>query len=60
MDVTAKREARIAVNVKEYGAIGDGQALETSAIQAAIDACREQGGGTVVVPAGSYVRPTRH
>jgi polygalacturonase len=55
MEVTAKRDARIAFNVKEYGAIGDGQAIETPAIQATIDACHRQGGGTVVVPAGRYV-----
>jgi polygalacturonase len=42
-------------NVREFGAVGDGQALDTRAIQAAIDACAAQGGGTVVVPAGSYV-----
>jgi polygalacturonase len=55
MDVTAQREGRIAFNVKEYGAIGDGQSLDTSAIQSTIDACYAQGGGTVVVPAGTYV-----
>ncbi|MEO9893465.1 glycoside hydrolase family 28 protein [Aurantibacter sp.] len=41
-------------NVKEYGATGDGQALESSFIQKAIDACSENGGGTVYLPAGVY------
>lgn len=44
-----------AYNVRAYGALGDGQTPDTSAIQAAIDACARYGGGTVVVPAGTYV-----
>ncbi len=47
--------ARIAFNVRDFGAIGDGRALETLAIQSAIDACHQRGGGTVFVPAGNYV-----
>ena len=42
-------------NVRSYGALGDGQTLDTAALQAAIDACHQQGGGTVWVPAGQYV-----
>ena len=41
-------------NVKSYGALGDSITMETKAIQAAIDACTESGGGTVWVPAGKY------
>lgn len=43
------------VNVKNYGAVGDGEANDTKALQGAIDAAAEGGGGTVVVPAGKYV-----
>ena len=43
----------LAVNVKDYGAIGDGTADDTSAIQAAISALPSQG-GTVYLPAGTY------
>lgn len=44
----------VMVNVVDFGATGDGQTLNTSALQAAIDATAERGGGTVWVPAGVY------
>jgi hypothetical protein len=37
--------------ITTYGAIGNGQANDTNAIQAAVDACAEAGGGRVVLPA---------
>lgn len=39
-------------NVLSYGAAGDGKALDTKAIQKAIDQCAEDGGGRVVLPGG--------
>ena len=42
-------------NVRDYGATGDGATLDTRALQAAIDAAAQTGGGTVFVPAGKYV-----
>ena len=42
-------------NVRDYGAIGDGIALDTRAIQNAIDAASKSGGGTVFVPAGKFL-----
>src|SRR5215471_10343885 len=41
-------------NIRDHGAKGDGKALDTSAVQAAIDACTRDGGGTVLVPAGTF------
>ena len=41
-------------NIKSYGAIGDGVAMETEAIQKTIDACHEAGGGIVWVPTGDF------
>lgn len=41
-------------NIRKYGARGDGAALDTTALQAAIDACHQDGGGTVLVPAGTF------
>lgn len=42
-------------NIMNYGAIADGLTLNTAAINNAIDACAKQGGGTVLIPAGSFV-----
>lgn len=41
--------------ITEYGAVGDSKTLNTKAIQAAIDACAQNGGGTVVFPKGIFV-----
>ena len=41
-------------NVLDHGAARDGKTLDTAALQAAIDACAQAGGGTVYVPAGVY------
>ncbi|MDR6880710.1 glycoside hydrolase family 28 protein [Bacillus sp. 3255] len=46
------------VNIKDYGAVGDGVAKDTASIQQAIDYCAEQGGGTVVVPKGEFLSGT--
>lgn len=41
--------------VTDYGVKADAAAVQTRAFQAALDACRDLGGGTVVVPAGQFV-----
>jgi polygalacturonase len=41
--------------ITDHGAIGDGQTLNTKAIQAAIDLCAAQGGGVLVVPKGTFL-----
>lgn len=41
-------------NIKTYGAVGDSITMDTKAIQVTIDACNENGGGTVWVPVGKY------
>ena len=42
-------------NVHNYGAVGDGMATNTAAIQAAIAAASAAGGGVVEIPAGIYL-----
>ncbi len=42
-------------NLRQYGAVADGQTLNTSAFQKAIAACAANGGGTVQVPAGLWL-----
>jgi polygalacturonase len=45
-------------NIKNYGATGDGHTLDTRGINNAIAACVKAGGGTVLVPSGTFVTGT--
>lgn len=42
-------------NIMNYGAVADGLTLNTAAINKTIEACAKGGGGTVVIPRGSYI-----
>lgn len=42
-------------SITDYGAIGDGQTLNTEAFSKAIEACAKAGGGKVIVPAGLWL-----
>jgi len=44
-----------ALNVLDFGAKGDGVTKDTAAIQTALDTCRTNGGGTVLLPPGVYL-----
>jgi polygalacturonase len=46
--------------ITDHGAKPDGVTLNTKAIQTAIDACHQAGGGKVVIPAGRFVTGTIH
>ena len=45
-------------DIRVFGAIAGGDAPSTGAIQAAIDACTTSSGGTVLVPAGTFITGT--
>jgi hypothetical protein len=45
-------------NIRDHGAKGDGKTLNTKAIQLAIDKCFNDGGGTVLIPAGEFLSGT--
>lgn len=41
--------------VTDFGAVGDGKTVNTAALQKAIAACGQAGGGTVLVPPGRFL-----
>lgn len=45
-------------NARDFAATGDGSTLETLALNRAIRACHAAGGGTVLIPAGTYLTGT--
>lgn len=53
--IAAPQFANRTFNIKDFGAVGDGQTLNTQAIAKAITACSAAGGGTVLIPAGLWL-----
>jgi polygalacturonase len=47
--------AKVLLNVRDFGAKGDGIVVDTAAFQVALDRCAALGGGEVLVPAGDYL-----
>jgi polygalacturonase len=45
-------------NILDFGATGDGKTMNTKAINKAVGKCNGKGGGTVVIPAGTFVSGT--
>src|SRR5690242_11276924 len=58
--VCAGAQAPATFDVRAFGAKGDGRALDTEAINKAIDAASASGGGTVRFPAGTYLTTSIH
>jgi hypothetical protein len=54
----ATKAPQAVYNVRDFGAKGDGASKDTAAIQAAIDTCTRAGGGTVLLPAGTFLSGT--
>ncbi|WP_201977445.1 glycoside hydrolase family 28 protein [Hymenobacter rubidus] len=53
--VPAPTTPKVLLNVRDFGAKGDGTTKDTVAIQQALDRCWVLGGGEVLVPAGNYL-----
>lgn len=51
----APAKPTVHLNVRDFGAVGDGKTKDTLAIQQTLDRCSVLGGGEVLVPAGQYL-----
>ena len=56
----AESSAQNNFNVRNFGAVGDGKNLDSPAIDKAIAAAADAGGGTVFLPAGTYLSGSIH
>ena len=54
VDTTVETKLRESINVKDFGAVGDGVTDDRIAIQNAINHAKGLGGGTVRIPAGTF------
>src|SRR5215211_3167276 len=54
----AATAAEVTINLRDFGATGDGVTDDAPAFQKALDALAAAGGGTLFVPAGEYVIAT--
>ena len=52
---TAMNSSGLALNVRDYGAVGDGTQNDTDALRRTLERCFVLGGGSVVVPQGHYL-----
>jgi DNA sulfur modification protein DndE len=43
------------ISIVDFGAVADGYRLNTKAFAGAVDACTKAGGGTVIVPSGTWL-----
>jgi polygalacturonase len=50
-----QKTSKLSLNVRDFGAVGDGKTKDTTAIQQTIDRCNVLGGGVVIVPDGNYL-----
>lgn len=48
------------IDIRKYGAVGDGKTLNTKAISKAITFCAAAGGGQVLIPAGKWLTGAIH
>jgi len=53
--ITSPKFKKDTVNIKKFGAVADGNFLNTKAINAAIASMNKKGGGVVLIPAGLWL-----
>jgi hypothetical protein len=51
----APARPKLVLNIRDFGAAGDGTSKDTNAIQQALDRCSALGGGEVLIPAGNFL-----
>ena len=56
--ICAAAAPRALVDIRDFGAVGDGRTINTQSINAAIKDCSDKGGGIVAVPEGVFVSGT--
>ncbi|MBU2493136.1 MAG: hypothetical protein KJ571_10970 [Bacteroidetes bacterium] len=59
-EVENNSDLSVNINVKDYGAVGDGVTDDTDSINSAIEACYAAGGGTVNFSKGNYLSGSIH
>ena len=60
LSALALSDKKITFNARDFGAAGDGRNLDSPAINRAIAAAAQAGGGTVFIPAGTYLSGSIH
>ena len=60
LPLAAQTGAKNNFNVRDFGAVGDGTNLDSPAINEAINAAAADGGGTVLLTAGTYLSGSIH
>ena len=53
-NISSVQTSSLVLNIKDFGALGDGLTKDTRAIQDTVDRCHALNGGTVLIPAGTY------
>jgi polygalacturonase len=53
--LSCQGEKQTVYNITDFGAVADSLHINTEAIQKAIDKCADNGGGTVVIPSGTFL-----
>lgn len=60
LTLTLQASANNVINVKDFGAKGDGRHIDSPAINAALEQAAKDGGGTVVLTAGTFLSYSIH